>query len=359
MTYLYRRIIVWLLAAFIILTYPSAGSAAGPVSKSVKVDGHPVTMVISPLSGTRLAPLLANNRTGQVNDLAVMAKTAGAVTAVNGSFFNAYNPADMVSWGTLVINGELIRRGGSGGALGIAGDGTLQFSRLRTTITGHLDGASKADLKTWQQYMKNWYAWDININIANNPQAIVIFTPRFGQPMKAPVATTITVRQGVIASIQSGPVPIPADGYVIGLGSSCQEILTHFKVGDSCTYTASFADDLGNQLDWTGMQHIIQAGPILVKDGAIALNIKADNMTEPKFYQRSSWSFIAVDKKNNVVLGTVSGVTMSQMAATVQKLGMQNAMALDGNASCALYHQGKYLIKPGRKISNGLALFPR
>jgi len=333
--------------------------AGSLTARSVKVDGHPITLVETPAASVRLIPLLANNRTGQVNDLAVMAKAAGALAAVNGTFFNAYTPTNMVSWGSLMINGELVRRGGSGGALAIGSDGTLQWARLRTTITGQLDGDSKANLKPWEQYMKNWYAWDINCNIAGNPQAIVIFTPRFGQAMQSPVATTITVRQGKIASIQNGPVSIPSDGYVIGLGSACGEILSHFTVGDTCTYTVNYADEQGNKLDWSNMQHIIQAGPLLVKNGANVLNVQADGMKEPKFNQKCSWSFVGADCKGNLVLGVVSGVTMNQMATTVKNLGMRDALALDGNASSCLYHQGKYLVKPGRKISNGLAFLPR
>lgn len=358
---MFHRLIIkmLLLISLLLLITGTPAGAVGPQVRSLKIDSHPVTLIESPLASVRLVPLLANNRTGQVNDLAIMAKAAKAPAAINGTFFNAYTPANMVSWGTLMINGELVRRGGSGGALAVTADGVLQFSRLRTTITGQLDGTSKADLKPWEQYRKNWYAWDINCNVTGNPQAIVIYTPRFGQVMQAPIATTITVRQGVVTSIQHGAVAIPPDGFVIGLGPACTEMVSHFVVGDSCTYQANFTDDLGNKLTWSNPQHIIQAGPLLVKNGSLVLNIKADNMNEPKFNQKCSWSFVGVDKKGNLVLGVVSGVTMNQMATTVQKLGMKDALALDGNASSCLYHQGKYLINPGRKISNGLALLSR
>lgn len=322
--------------------------ASDPVSFSAtKVDGRPVSTVTVDLSDRRveLRPVLANGKTGQTADLEAMAKSVGAVAAVNGTFFNAYS--DMTSWGTILIDGTPHRIGNSGGAVGIAADGRVKAARLRVQIEGKINGG--------EEWFESWYAWDVNRNI-EDPQAIVVFKPSFGQAMRAPVASTVTVRQNKVVSIQSGPVSIPPDGYVIGFGPGSQHIASRFNVGDAVRAQYAFADEKGNSLDWEDVRHVIQAGPLLVKDGRNVLDIAADKMNEPKFLTKASWSFVGVKWDGKAVIGTVSGVTMKEMAQTVQKLGLKDAISLDGNASCGLYFRGEYKVRPGRKLSNCLAV---
>ncbi len=320
---------------------------AGDVTPATsKVNGCTVKMVnIKP--GLVVKPVLANNRTGQTANLQDMAKSAGALAAVNGTFFCAYTPEDPVSWGTIMIDGVMERVGASGGALGITDDGRVKVARLRTTIKGGLNGS--------EQWPNNWSAWDVNLN-SQNPDSVVIFTPKFGQKMVSPTGTTITVRQGVVKSIQKGTVPIPADGYVIGFGPGSAEYAARFSVGDTVQVHYEFRDHEGNLLDWSDVRHIIQAGPLLVQNGQNVLNTEADRINEPKFQNRGSWSFVGCRDNDSMVIGTVSGGNMKQMAETLTKAGLKHAIGLDGGASVGLYCQDKLLIKPGRKLSNCLAV---
>lgn len=340
---------VVILLATLLLAAPAL--AGDPVSyKTAKINGHAVSMVTVDLSDRRVEvrPVLANGKTGQVSDLAVMAKRVNAIAAVNGTFFNAYS--DMTSWGTIVIDGILHRAGNSGGAIGITADNRVKVAHLRVKVEGTINGGEK--------WFESWYAWDLNRNI-NDSQAIVVFTPSFGQAMRAPVATTVAVRQGRVVSIQPGPVSIPSDGYVIGFGPGSRHIASRFSVGDAVRVRYVFTDEKGNPLDWGDVRHVIQAGPLLVRDGKNVLDLAADGMREPKFFRKGSWSFVGVKWDEKLVVGTVSGVTMGEMAQAVQKLGLKDAISLDGNASCGLYYRGGYKVKPGRRLSNCLAVIVR
>lgn len=338
-----RQLLSIVIALF--MFFPGTPASAGvPASfYAVEVDGHPISMVNVDLSspGVQIRPMLANGRTGQTADLASMAKASGALAAVNGTFFNAYS--DMTSWGTIMADGVLYRAGNAGGAVGITADGRVKVARLRVRIEGGING-----IETWPN---NWYAWDVNRNV-EDPQAVVIFTPSFGQAMQAPAATTVTIRQGRVAAIQAGPVQIPSDGYVIGFGRGAGEIASRFAVGDTVQLRYIYADEKGNRLDWDDVRHIVQAGPLLVRDGKDVLDLAADQMKEPKFFTKASWSFIGVKPDGTLTMGTVSSVTMAEMARTVQKLGLKDAIGLDGNASCGLYYSGEYKVRPGRKLSN-------
>lgn len=354
-------VITGMLLLFILMLPQGALGAAGPVwTSKTAVNGRSVTMINVNLNDPRVTiiPALANGRTGQTAELAAIARACGAAAAINGTFFNAYSKTDNTSWGTIAANGVFYRTGNGGGALIIGPDKQVKAVRLRVKITGTIDGPSKQNLQPWDRYLCNWYAWDVNRNY-NSPQAIVVFTPAFGQIMQVPTATTVTVRNGQVASIQSGPTPIPSDGYVIGFGPAAQNIASRFSVGDTVTLKYELTDENGNPVDFNG-GHIIQAGPLLVKKGKNALNLAVDSVKEAKFFGKCSWSFAGIKRDGaTFVMGAVSGVNVYEMAAVVSKLGMQDAIMLDGNASCGLYYQGKYLIKPGRKISNALVVSVR
>lgn len=330
--------------------HPATAARAGsPVAvKTVQVSGCTVAMISADLSNPRLElrPVLAGGKTGCTAELAAMARSAGAVAAVNGTFFNAYS--DMTPWGTIVIDGEMHRAAGDGGAVIVAPDNRVSFARLEVEIKGGINGS--------EEWPNNWYAWDVNRNFPD-PQAIVIFTPSFGQVMREPAATTVVVRRGRVVSVQPGPVPIPQDGYVIGFGPGAGQIAERFRVGDTVQVRFIFRDRGANTLiPSRGVRHILQAGPLLVRNGANVAHLSRDAWRDPKFFLKSSRSFCGADRNGRLVLGTACGVTMDGLAEVLVKLGLSDAFALDGGASAGLYCQGRYLVRPGRKLSNCLAL---
>ncbi|MGQ9498667.1 MAG: phosphodiester glycosidase family protein [Desulfotomaculales bacterium] len=349
-----KRLVLWwvvvtVTAMFTVLRTPAL--AVEPVNYSCSVvDGHDVYLVAGDLSDPRVEvrPVLAHGRTGRVADLAEMARSVGAVAAVNGGFFNAYT--DMTPWGTLVIDDTTYRTGGSGGAVGITPDGRLKFAELRVQIKGGINGG--------EEWPNNWYAWDVNRNI-DDPQAIVVFTPGFGQEMRTPAATTVTVRGGRVEDIRSGPAPIPPDGYVIGFGPGAGEIASRFSVGDTVQVWYEFSDASGGLLDWSDVSHILQGGPLLLRDGRDATYLSRHAWRDPKFFARGPRGFVGADWQGRLLMGVVSGVTMDELAGVLRKMGLKDAVALDGNASAGLYYKGKYQFAPGRKLATCLAVVVR
>jgi len=51
--------------------------------------------------------------------------------------------------------------------------------------------------------------------------------------------------------------------------------------------------------------------------------------------------------------------TVRQLADIMKALGAYDAMNLDGGASSGLWVQGKYLVQPGRSISNALLILKK
>jgi len=97
-----------------------------------------------------------------------------------------------------------------------------------------------------------------------------------------------------------------------------------------------------------------------VKDGAIAVNPRAEGFRDPKILtlacQRSA---VGITKAGELLLVTCPAVTIRQLAGVMRALGARDAMNLDGGASSGLFYQGKYLTTPGRDISNALLILKR
>jgi hypothetical protein len=50
-------------------------------------------------------------------------------------------------------------------------------------------------------------------------------------------------------------------------------------------------------------------------------------------------------------------VTLSRLARLMKALGAVDALALDGGTSAALYYKGKTIVRPGRSLTNILAVY--
>jgi exopolysaccharide biosynthesis protein len=99
----------------------------------------------------------------------------------------------------------------------------------------------------------------------------------------------------------------------------------------------------------------IQAGPRLIVNGKIALDVKNEGFKDPKILTGGgARSALGITKDHKLILITTGGATIPQLAEIMKQAGAYQAMNLDGGASSGLYYNGKYLTSPGRKISNAI-----
>ena len=99
----------------------------------------------------------------------------------------------------------------------------------------------------------------------------------------------------------------------------------------------------------------VQAGPLLLKNGQLAINARAEGFRDPHVLKgKATRSAIGITANHELILLTVHGATLKQLAGIMKRAGAYQAMNLDGGASSGLYINGKYVTKPGRKVSNAL-----
>lgn len=99
----------------------------------------------------------------------------------------------------------------------------------------------------------------------------------------------------------------------------------------------------------------VQAGPRLVVNGKVSLDVKNEGFRDPKILTGGgARSALGITKDHKLILLTTGGATIPQLAEIMKKAGAYQAMNLDGGASSGLYYNGSYLTAPGRQISNAI-----
>jgi len=338
-----------LVVAFLISPASAQGVNSAEISVQLSTGSKSVKYVsFHPSEQVELKPVLAENKVGCTESLQSMADRQQGIAAINGSFFNAYDQKDLQPMGNIMIDKIMLHYRGGPTTLGISPNNILSFiSSTDIKICGGINGS--------RQWPNNWYAWFIN-HVPNSTQEIVIFTPSFRQPhLKLPGFTLIVVSNGKVTAIQSEQAVIPAQGFIIAIGGSQQnqEIISRFQVGDQAEYWMEFPRTESNLI------HSLSAGPKLLTRGQVDIDFAREKITDPKLVTYAGQrSFIGYKADGTVIMGTVSDVTIQELAEVLLKLALTEAMNLDGGASSGLYYKGHYMTAPGRDISNSLILVP-
>ncbi len=103
------------------------------------------------------------------------------------------------------------------------------------------------------------------------------------------------------------------------------------------------------------MDGALQAGPRLIENGKVALNVEDEGFRDPKILTGGgARSALGITRDHKLILLTTGGATIPQLADIMKQAGAYQAMNLDGGASSGLYYNGKYLTQPGRLISNAI-----
>ena len=112
--------------------------------------------------------------------------------------------------------------------------------------------------------------------------------------------------------------------------------------------------------------HILGAGPLLINNGFVSLNIQDEKFTKSFQKQKASRSAIGITNQGKIILVTVhnsigsNGVNLNEMIQIMQKLGSTSALNLDGGSSTSLVLGGQLVDRfpfSAAKIHNGIGVF--
>ncbi|HEY9889858.1 MAG TPA: phosphodiester glycosidase family protein [Candidatus Obscuribacterales bacterium] len=304
-------------------------------------------------SATTLQPIWSNPaQLPGISPLVTVAKNARAYAAINAGFFNRNNqlPLGAIRSQNQWISGPILNRG----AIAWNHQGGFALSRLALTYT----------LTTPQG---NTFPVP-QVNSGYVQAGIGLYTPAWGRTY-TPVAdgeTLVIVTQNqvsqraVTGAAGTGTYAIPPQGYLLAFRSFNSAAQT-LPIGTSITLTPDLRPPAFGDFPFA-----VGGGPILVQNGQINANARAEGFSDAFATQAAPRSAIAVTPDGNVILVAIHfspggrGPTLQEAAQIMQQLGAQDALNLDGGTSTSLYLGGTLINRHGStagRIHNGLGLF--
>ena len=316
------------------LTRIRRGTGHGPVQMwAVKLD---------PRDGWRVRVEPAGYSVMQRARPSRLAARKRAVVAINGGFF-AYDGAAV---GAMLVGGEWIRLPWGGRtALGFDDNGRAHIGNLQTQALVRFGSGAKLPVR--------------DLNGWPDKGRITALTRRFGTFYKLTAGEMAVVVSGgaVVSRPGGGGLSIPNDGFVLVASGAARPFLEKIALGERAS--------LGVQaLGWPKITTALGGGPRLVRGGKI--DIRPENFRSDVTDGTGPRTAFGIDKYGRYILLIAdgrqryysTGLTLGELAATMQKLGAIEAMNFDGGGSTAMAVKGKIVNRPSdgteRSVSNAL-----
>ncbi|MFD1674841.1 phosphodiester glycosidase family protein [Alicyclobacillus fodiniaquatilis] len=316
----------------------------------IVIDGEAVNYVQVDTHNPKVTvrPVVAHNTFGSTQSLESMAKSAHAVVAINGTFFNAASTSNKYPTGAIEINGQF-ENDAKGTLLGFGTNGQLLMTRAKESLKASIEDSTNPTVT-------GLWPWYLNVP-STNPERVDILTSYFGKSSRDKNATVVTIENNKVASIHQGKTTVPSNGYAVELGKGETSMLGRVHVGDPASMSVGVETLDGAPIDFTEYHNAIGAGPMLVNNKKIVLNPGLEGFKDKTLIDSNTLrSFAGIDKSGGLIFGTIHAATLATEAKIVKSLGLVQAMNLDGGSSTGLYFNGKYLTRPGRNLATALVV---
>lgn len=265
-----------------------------------------------------------------------------AVLAVNGGFF-AYDGAAV---GAMLINNEWIRLPWGGRtAVGFDDNGKARIGNLQTSATARFSSGLELPIR--------------DLNGWPDTGRVTALTRRFGTFYRLTSGEmAVVVSKGkVISRPGGGGTPIPADGFVLVASGGARPYLEKVALGEGASLNIT-------PIGWPRITTALGGGPRLIRNGKV--DIRDENFRSDVTSGTGPRTAFGVDRQGRYIILVAdgrqkfysTGLTLSELAASMQKMGAVEAMNLDGGGSTAMAVRGRIVNRPSdgteRSVSNAL-----
>ncbi len=111
------------------------------------------------------------------------------------------------------------------------------------------------------------------------------------------------------------------------------------------------------KIDWYEYRYALRGAVRIITDGKVNPNPKLQKFRDPRIWGKAARTAAGITKDGKLVLlATTHSVTLSELGRAAKKLGVYNAVSLDGGGSTCLYYRGKMVVSTQRRLSNMLTL---
>ncbi|WP_074382498.1 phosphodiester glycosidase family protein [Phormidesmis priestleyi] len=341
--YLVDRDILWAPGLRWRQRYLTSGTAQFPV---VWLEANPRQ------PGLRLRPILPNPATvPSIAPLIQTARQSQASAAINGGFFNRKNQLPL---GAIRRNGEWL-------SSPILNRGVFAWND---------QGEVRVDRLTLQETIVTSTGQQLLLTALNSGYAqpgVARYTSAWGSAYAtlSQNEVLLTVQNNLVTERRFGAAPgslfsIPSNGYLLVIRSN-SAIATSLSIGTSLQLESTTSPS-----DLNLYPNIVGAGPLLIQNGQIVLDAKAEQFSAAFIQELAARSAIGQTADGTILMVTAhnriggKGATLAEMAQIMSRLGAVNALNLDGGSSTTLYLGGQILDRPSRssaRVYNGIGVF--
>ncbi|MBQ7287260.1 MAG: phosphodiester glycosidase family protein [Candidatus Gastranaerophilales bacterium] len=331
------------------ITFPTKGIAHIKTTKYI--NKKPIKVNIVEINTTinknlKIKPQTASSKLNSKKTVKRIAQQQGAIIAINGGYFK---PQTGVPLGALMIDRNVLT-------------GPI-FNRVGIAIFENGNDISfKMDKINFEikAYTKKDFVLVDNIN---QPRMLstytLLYTPQWGKasPVAPKNCYNMLIVDNKIEKISANPIEFVENGVVL---QAPKKVISKLAKNNKEVYI-----DIKLQDNLKHARHIIGAGPYLVKDSEVFVDI-----TEQKFQAiagRNPRSAIGFKNDGTLIIATIDGrektsvgMTLTELAKFMKSIGCDYAMNFDGGSSSALYVKGKTvnsaINKEGIAVSNALLI---
>lgn len=318
-----------------------------------------------------------------------MSDRAGAVAAVNASFFDIRTGPDFGGHegdplGVYASDGDLLSEAADGSTALILGPpgtrprtaGISTFSTLLASdgagreldginrVPGRILGCGGTGGDTLARTGRA-ESRPLRNQLCVDSDEIVSFRPAWGSDSPAgPEGSAEAVLDArgrvTVLRIPAGG-PIPADGSTLsGTGQGAAWLKAHAPQGSSVQVTSRVQDRSGTRVAGAGVS-VIGAGPALVRDGELWINGAANGFAATTLAVREPRTVAGIRADGTLLLvtfdgrdpGNSVGVTMTEASRSLLRLGATEAVNLDGGGSTTMVVDGSVRSRPAATTSGG------
>lgn len=321
------------------------------------------------LGSADLRAALANDEIVDTETVADTATRRQAIAAVNAGFFllPSGDPA-----GIYKLNGQLVsdtrRPRGAVGFLRKGDSLRLVFGRVAATMALRLPRTARQDA-----------TMEIaGVDTTRHRGKLMLFTPAYHSDTDAARGGLEWVVRGKPLRVAGAPqtagkTPIPRDGFVLSYGgTSAPPPLSALTRGTRVELDTRYTSPDRSPDDWARAEAIVGGAGLLIRDGRLIEDWTMEQLTAGFPETRHPRTLIGTHADGSVWLITVdgrqpklsAGMSLFELQSLARRLGLTQALNLDGGGSTTMWVQGQIVNSPSdaagaRKVSDALLVMRR
>ena len=267
-----------------------------------------------------------------------------ALVAVNGGFFSY----DGAAVGAVLVDGEWLRlpwRGRT--AIGFRPDGSARIDNMQAYANAEFSSGFKISVR--------------DLNGWPDPNTVTAITTRFGGFVKLrPGEIAVVVQDGrVVSKPGSGNAPVYPGGFTLVANGTAKNWLNRVQRGERASLKIQ-------AIGWEGYTSALGGGPRLLNNGQLQVTDLRENFRADVRVGLGPRTAMGIDKEGRYIIVVVdgrqkfysTGLTLTELAYTMQQLGAVDALNLDGGGSTAMVVASRVVNRPSdgveRNVSNAL-----